>query len=92
MIIDWEYQLIGQGSPHYDHELPHCEEIVEASTLRMLAEKCVSRELVTFPSGQAGRLLHAMIWAAKIESGKRRARFSVASMLMGLAEEGDWRP
>ena len=101
----YQGRLIGQDDPDYDPDydpdLPlWCHEEVKPSVMRHIAHRCVSKAgdtftKVNFPAGIASSVLHGMCWAALRDDsvdGEEAQREVMASMLMGLSEEGAFRP
>jgi hypothetical protein len=96
---EWKGKFHYPSDRDWDKRLPDCWNSVPQRTMRYVA-----RTLANFsgrgprpalPSGWAGHMLHGMLWCGARDGGeKTRVAKSrvIASMLMGLAEDGDWTP
>jgi hypothetical protein len=88
-----------ESMPHsrdWDKRLPTCKRLVPPRVLRYLSERCAAGLPVNFPDGDAGRELHRLVFyvvkAAECSGGERQERDVSWSILMGLTEEGGFKP
>lgn len=93
--------IINRGDPRWDPKLEGLDwDTMPASVLRYIARKYSefsdgSLEMGTFPTTYAANRLREVLIFCLRQTGQKAKRTQAriaASMLMGLAEEGDWTP
>jgi hypothetical protein len=97
-----EYRIVGTSDPRVPDRL---EDRVPRRVLVTISEMAHDVSLGksengAMPGGSAGIALHGMLWKALIDAGEDRhpgpgkesAARTLASLLMGLAEDGDFVP